>query len=770
MSIRRLWSTVTGSASNIGDDRTTFADPASVVFDQHSHFDNAPLPVVDEHYAGSSHHQYHEGEYVDPNTERLRRLLYEVNYAVGPSRCRWDCLSRLAKELEHDDEQRHDDELTESVDLVLYQKLALCLAVDPSSAEVILIASVLERLYDGAGRPAVSASFARIGMAVLPVLMEVVGAHHGGKDAARRTSEDSYDREDDENDEDEDGPPEERKDDVDVDPQQQQQQQRQQRNSLGVSPPAPTSDCPNHYPSDVEPKDPTRAAPLSEQPPQLQPLQKEQDPASTTNDSDSDSPLANPGDMEVDWVRPNIPPEESKDYGDDDDLEPTFYGRDEEPFDDINDHFEDDPTLSSPPVDSPNNSDSSSPSREPARAAIAKMLRVLRYYSRVLSAGVHLASHPGLIDALVERLCDVPPSPPPGQRRHVPEDDDASSSRVDATAVLVNLACAEDNKIRLAEHPGLLDAVVRAAEADPSPKVREHCAVVVMNLSFAPANAQRLAQRHGLLQLLTDTVNDDDPATTPYARRYAAATLFALAPTVVRGGGRRVDAPGVLEALRTVLARDPSDATRVAAAEALYGAAKDHDDDDRGDDGRPVPHPLADAPHMLPTLAEVVVADRNADVRAYTAKALEWTASDVHFDDDDPRRHRALLEALVAASRWTRTDSVAAALRTQASFSRNRAAMAECPGLLDALGELLRNPLTREAALSTVERMSTEEEARPIMARSEAIMTALTRETFRGEDFDGASVVSGGVDGDVDDEVSYSNLMKTALKNLTEHI
>jgi hypothetical protein len=47
---------------------------------------------------------------------------------------------------------------------------------------------------------------------------------------------------------------------------------------------------------------------------------------------------------------------------------------------------------------------------------------------------------------------------------------------------VVNLACAEENKIMLVYHPGLLDAVINIANFDPIEEAREHAAIVMMNL------------------------------------------------------------------------------------------------------------------------------------------------------------------------------------------------------------------------------------------------------------------------------------------------
>ena len=104
--------------------------------------------------------------------------------------------------------------------------------------------------------------------------------------------------------------------------------------------------------------------------------------------------------------------------------------------------------------------------------AIQKVLKILRYFSRVLSAMELLAQQPGLVDSLLYRM----------KKTAYSNDENEISARVDAIAVIVNLACAEENKILLVYHPGLLDAVINIANHDPIEEAREHAAIVLMNL------------------------------------------------------------------------------------------------------------------------------------------------------------------------------------------------------------------------------------------------------------------------------------------------
>ena len=174
--------------------------------------------------------------------------------------------------------------------------------------------------------------------------------------------------------------------------------------------------------------------------------------------------------------------------------------------------------------------------------AVEKILKVLRYFSRVLSAMISMARQPGLLDALIYQLQwlwkmeennrigihisqgnndkNYPPinnntstnethetnhqsshdsnlnintaSKPPcelfSQVQPAPPYHSTSTARVDAIATIVNLACAEENKSKMLYHPGLLDAVIFVAKHDPSDEAREHAAIVLMNLAYSESN------------------------------------------------------------------------------------------------------------------------------------------------------------------------------------------------------------------------------------------------------------------------------------------
>ena len=116
--------------------------------------------------------------------------------------------------------------------------------------------------------------------------------------------------------------------------------------------------------------------------------------------------------------------------------------------------------------------------------AVHKIMKVLRYFSRVLSAMIPMAHSAGLLEALIYQV-----------KHHVNNrnHDDITAAlfstiRIDALATIVNLACAEENKVMMTKNTELLEAIIFAANQDPSEEAREHAAVALLNLAHADQN------------------------------------------------------------------------------------------------------------------------------------------------------------------------------------------------------------------------------------------------------------------------------------------
>ncbi len=170
--------------------------------------------------------------------------------------------------------------------------------------------------------------------------------------------------------------------------------------------------------------------------------------------------------------------------------------------------------------------------------AIVKVIKILRYFSRILPAMARIAHFPGLLDELIFNIRVPTSSSTTGpdiledqsvvsessfHSAHISLGSDyadamsfystedtgshytstsrkvrdrdtefiSSKGRIDAIATIVNLACAEENKPKLLNHPGLLQAVIEMAQNDPIFDAREHATIVLMNLALEDSNKVR---------------------------------------------------------------------------------------------------------------------------------------------------------------------------------------------------------------------------------------------------------------------------------------
>eukprot|EP00546_Thalassionema_frauenfeldii_P015982 CAMPEP_0178897980 /NCGR_PEP_ID=MMETSP0786-20121207/2066_1 /TAXON_ID=186022 /ORGANISM="Thalassionema frauenfeldii, Strain CCMP 1798" /LENGTH=1189 /DNA_ID=CAMNT_0020568627 /DNA_START=198 /DNA_END=3770 /DNA_ORIENTATION=- len=391
--------------------------------------------------------------------------------------------------------------------------------------------------------------------------------------------------------------------------------------------------------------------------------------------------------------------------------------------------------------------------------AVSRALQVLRYFSRILSAMVPMAHHPGLLDSLVYQLERQPYGKhadhfneyDDGEPRAEEDKEELSASRVDAIATIVNLACAEENKIKMASNHSLLDAVIRVAQCDPSEEAREHAAIVLMNLAYEDENKEMMVQHPSMLETLVKLIQDN----SPFTRRYSSAAMFTLA--CVAGNTEKMSSyceGQILECLRRVLSDDPVDEARINAAEALFNMARNNTEE--------TVQAMGDHPRLLATLAKAVLTDYSADVRVFCARALEWMAAGIHYPMDC---HPLLLSALVVSAQWTKTSCIAEAMKTQSSLSENRLPMASHDGLLQALSNLalldaLVDSDVRKTALASLEMISREPKARSYMVKNEQVMRAMSKAPFEhsdqevyGEDSQGLAVTN--------------KLLKEAMKNLS---
>ena len=425
----------------------------------------------------------------------LHLEITELNTAISPRKLRINAIHAALSEFNHVDPSRHDQELDLHADKILLQKLSFCYAVRKYDEELGLLSCALEMVFR-ANRARVAISFHEVGESLLPLLVDMLRWSAARRKDILLTN----------------GPAENDHDD---------------ETSLGKS-----------FRND-------------------NPFQQS-DPSEFLNGNKSDPVMNGKSNGYLSFVA-----EEKKEKGDEYDEHPH----------DVKIEENASTACSSVPNDSPSDFGSTASMRTKRQVrfsdsldveissdekmindiisnmsrkdftnpvAVKKVIKILRYFSRVFTAMTPMAHFPGLLDELVfnlripksvETLADTQDEDSgffstadsylsyhsafsksslgseyadarsvysmesnalqqngTGGTRKPIVDSIGNTARIDAIATIVNLACAEENKSKLLKHPGLLDAVISVARDDPMIEAREHASIVLQNLALEDSN------------------------------------------------------------------------------------------------------------------------------------------------------------------------------------------------------------------------------------------------------------------------------------------
>jgi len=778
----------------------------------------------------------------------LKLVLYELNASISPKKKRIKALRAAIDEFNHDDPHKHDQELELQADKILFQKLSYCFSVHKHEEEMGLVACAIEMVYR-ANRGRIALSFQEIGDSILPLFVEMIRwssarrkdiltksgkilYHHsnasssdvGSEGSSNHTSLISILKETTSNNVITETPIRSNTRQTRIVERNSVNNSIDETESLGHIPEVlPRNEefmiecIPNGTETNMEIKtsidglDDGIEANIDPIVRGLEIVKGEKDSASTEpDDSHSDTstpPTSSPPGLFPQDIRSGPPAGGGKTTArerlvrfsgsvqtlhlHDNDGPLRLPGSDNSSqgsSSKFNNSAMSGHHSNSTPVNGYDVSDARVLTRKERCThplAVLKLLKILRYFSRVLSAMVPMAHFPGLLDEIVFQLkirkgvdgtdgilrsrrnmsssasfsddksvldfenVGSSQEQPRRKRNYL---DNASAARMDAIATVVNLACAEENKNKLLNHPGMIDAVIEVAENDIIDGAREHASMVVMNLALAEENKLGMGHRDNLLDCIVKMMTDE----VVNCRRYASATILALMTPQNTSHITKFGRGLLLHTMTKVLALDQVEEVRINIAEGFFNLV-------RNSMVQETIETIGRHRDVLPSLATTVLADYSADVRAYAARTLEWLAADIHHGS---KSHDKLLNALIEASMWTKTTCIVEALKSQASIEENRAAMVKRNGMLDTLAQLaslhgVNDEEVRECALATIERLTCEPSTRKIMAMHEPVMMELTRATFSS---------NGILDHYEENDRHARSLMKAALKNLADAI
>ena len=380
-------------------------------------------------------------------------------------------------------------------------------------------------------------------------------------------------------------------------------------------------------------------------------------------------------------------------------------------------------------------------------ACMLNITKTLVYFSRVPELRYQLARHPKLAQALIRVSTSIL----------------SGDCRITRMRLITNLVNCEDNKVFFLELDGMLESILRIAALDLLDKPREYASLALMDLAACPSNHEAMARNEKLLAALVKLAVIEK---TPEAREGAVSALQNLA--FCQANRQRLVSfrtGVVLEALKKVISTDTDAKARRRASGALTNLACDDTSET-----------MANHPGLLETLAVVSNKDDSVEVQARASMALTKIATNISCHMP---AYKTLLDALVVASLSTSTNSVSAVLRVKARDPENRESMAKHPGVLDTLADICVSDCVpvkecdnamraimhltneeanhkvmcqktilealvtgintegkewvdvQESAVVALERLATDHDNRPVMARHNGLLTAVAKATER---------------------------------------
>mmetsp|Transcript_12627 Transcript_12627/g.15911 ORF Transcript_12627/g.15911 Transcript_12627/m.15911 type:complete len:703 (-) Transcript_12627:172-2280(-) len=659
----------------------------------------------------------------------LRQSLKELTNTIRQRERRLFALKALMIEIDHDDQRRHDIELNEHTDRVLFQKLALAFAIDDSSEEVSLICSALEVLYR-ASRSRMVKAFSETGVHILPLLKRIIEKPYVKKDIAYGMAFEEEEKKSDDNSLRDGG--------------------EEKESGTGENGSAAIDDNESEVTDiEIKPNDKVKNA-LNSEPvtksvmgrtssgrnfklEMTQKLSKSssgRDFTETTytktiaGDGPSTIEEVNGDDTNYDDTQGNVEEvfgDNNSAASEDDEVLPERRGSGLEASEGYSSAFSGD-DFTEVDEDRPSEDNKS-------KFSATKILQVLRVYSRVLSAMKPIARHPGMLDAFLyqlqlykskKKLANLDPENAEGAEEDYDYDimDTRTNVRVNIIAILVNLACAEENKALMANHPKLLDDIIDITVNDPSTDAREHAIIVIMNLSYADANKSIMLQNKKLLPALTDIFKSD--TTSLKSRHYATSTIHAFStPANVSNA---ICTNNVLECLTQIIVEnsDEEHDSRFNAVETLLNLSmcESHD----------AVKKMASHENLLVALAVNVNTDAHPEIRLRSAQTIQSVAGTIHHPDPS---HPELLNAIIKASDFTKNACIADAIKVQAEQPANRKSIGSHPEMLDILVKLCgasdifeRN--VKVASLSALNFLCHEEHVKDLISNHQGVMRVLT--------------------------------------------
>mmetsp|Transcript_28408 Transcript_28408/g.43506 ORF Transcript_28408/g.43506 Transcript_28408/m.43506 type:complete len:594 (+) Transcript_28408:178-1959(+) len=317
------------------------------------------------------------------------------------------------------------------------------------------------------------------------------------------------------------------------------------------------------------------------------------------------------------------------------------------------------------------------------------IMRVVRALSRVKEASIAMVRQEEMLNIIRIIILDT---------------DSNLGAKLDAVATLKNITYyAEDHRLKILHHPGLIDALIRTCTVHGDEMGKEFASAVIRNLAMAQNTKIPMVEHSCLLDVLVELTDDPDLKT----RRNAISAIGSLAIADENSIAFVTHGEGIILQIMRRLVEEEEDAIiRRRAARALRCFGR-----------KETVEMIVDCKDIVNSLCKVAMQDKSIEAQIEAIEALACYISHAH---EMTSYYKKMLDAMVNIANSSPPLSCLVTLvktmNTLSCFDRHQKPMTDHPELLQTVCQIAKKSKATvtclEQAASVFYNLSCDEESR----------------------------------------------------------
>jgi len=325
------------------------------------------------------------------------------------------------------------------------------------------------------------------------------------------------------------------------------------------------------------------------------------------------------------------------------------------------------------------------------------MMRVIRALSRTKEASLAMVNQEEMLNII---------------RIIILDSDSNFVAKLDAVATLKNITYyAEDDRLKILHHPGLMDALIRLCTVHGDEMGKEFASAIIRNLAMSPNTKVPMVEHSCLLDVLVELTDDPDLKT----RRNAISAIGSLAIADENSIAFVTHGEGIiLQIMQRLVLEEEDSIIRRRAARALRCFGR-----------KETVEMIVDCRGIVDSLCNVAMKDSSVEAQI---EAIEALACYISHANEMSSYYNKMLDAMVNIANSSPPPSCIETLiktmNTLSCSARHRKPMTDHPDLLKTVSQIAKTQKTvtcLEQTSSAFYNLSCDEEAREKMISSQIL-------------------------------------------------